>query len=234
LLRVGLTGGIGSGKSTIAGFFREQGVAVIEADAVGRELMQPGQSVYREIVEHFGPGVLQADGSLDRGHLAQLAFREGRLQELNALVHPAVIAAQEEWMGRVFARDPKAVAMIESALIFEASRGAAANGGVAGSVPGWAERFDRILLVTAPEETKIARYTARMQALEGAAGAERQAEIERDARARLARQIPDREKLALCDYVIDNAGPVERAREQVVAIAAELHQLAQTSPQRSR
>jgi dephospho-CoA kinase len=223
LLRVGLTGGIGSGKSTIAGFFREQGVAVIEADAVGRELMQPGQSVYRAIVEHFGGGVLLADGSLNRGYLAQLAFGEGRLQELNALVHPAVIAAQEEWMGSVCARDPKAVAMIESALIFEASRG------VEGSVPGWADRFDRIVLVTAPDETKIARYRARMAGAQGEA-----AEIERDARARLARQIPDREKVALCDYVIDNAGPVERAREQVERIAAELQELAQTSPQRSR
>ncbi|MGC8548218.1 MAG: dephospho-CoA kinase [Acidobacteriaceae bacterium] len=216
LLRVGLTGGIGSGKSTVAGMFRELGIPVIEADAVGRALMEPGESVYRAIVEYFGPEVVQADGRLDRGRLAEMAFRQGRLQELNALVHPPVIAAQEAWMGEIFAGDADAVAMVESALIFEASRGEDA------SVPGWRDRFDRVLLVTAPDEGKIARYVRRVLAGEPGHSQARADEVERDARARLARQIPDAEKIPLCDAVIDNSGTVDATRAQVARIAAQL------------
>lgn len=216
LLRVGLTGGIGSGKSTVAGMFRELGIPVIEADAVGRSLMEPGQAVYGAIVEHFGPEVVLADGRLDRARLAEMAFGEGRLKELNALVHPPVIAAQEAWMRAIFASDADAVAMVESALIFEASHGADA------SVPGWRDRFDRVLLVTAPDEVKIARYVARLLALEPGHTEERAAAVERDARARLARQIPDAEKIALCDAVIDNSGGLDATREQVVRVAEEL------------
>ncbi len=222
MLRVGLTGGIGSGKSTVAQMFREQGIEVIEADAVGRELMEPGQSAYRAIVEHFGPEVVRADGRLDRARLAELAFGQGRLKELNALVHPPVIAAQERWMREIFARDPHAVAMVESALIFEASRGENA------SVPGWRDRFDRVLLVTAPDAVKIERYVSRVLAAEPGHSKERAAEVERDARARLARQIPDGVKIPLCDAVIDNSGTVEATRQQVERLAAALHTAAKT------
>jgi dephospho-CoA kinase len=196
--------------------FRELGIPVIEADAVGRSLMEPGESVYLAIVERFGPGVVRADGRLDRGRLAEMAFGGGRLKELNLLVHPPVIAAQEEWMRELFARDADAVGMVESALIFEASRGEDA------SVPGWRDRFDRVLLVTAPDETKIARYVARVLATEPGHTPERAAEVERDARARQARQIPDAEKILLCDGVIDNSGTLDATREQVVRVAAEL------------
>jgi len=215
LLRVGLTGGIGSGKSTVAQIFRELGMAVIEADAVGRALMEPGQSVYRAVVKHFGDEVVRPDGTLDRARLAQMAFREGRLEELNALVHPLVIAAQEEWMREVFARDPEAVAMVESALIFEASHEAS-------SVPGWRDRFDRVMLVTVPDETKIARYVGRILAMEPGATPERRAAIEQDARSRLARQIPDAEKIPLCDAVIDNTGTLAETRAQVERVAEDL------------
>ena len=216
LLRVGLTGGIGSGKSTVAQMFREQGFEVIEADAVGRKLMEPGESAYRAIVEHFGPEVVRSDGRLDRARLAEMAFGQGRLKELNALVHPPVIAAQEEWVREVFVRDPNAVAMVESALIFEASRGDDA------SVPGWRERFDRVILVSAPDEVKIERYVSRILASEPGYSEARAAEVERDARARLARQIPDAEKAPLCDAVIDSSGTMEATREQVARLAAEL------------
>ena len=225
LLRVGLTGGIGSGKSTVAQMFRDEGVQVIEADTVGRELMEPGQSVYRAIVEYFGPEVVRADGKLDRARLAEMAFGEGRLKELNALVHPPVIAAQEQWMREVFAGDADAVAMVESALIFEASEGKDA------SVPGWRDRFDRVLLVTAPDEVKISRYVSRVLAAEPGHSRERAAEVERDARARLARQIPDAEKIPLCDVVMDNSGTVEETREQVRRLAGELRAASKNNAQ---
>ena len=127
MLRVGLTGGLGSGKSTVAALLRELGAQVIEADALGRTLMEPGQPVFAAIVEHFGPDVIGPDGRLNRAHLADLAFRHGRLQELNAIVHPPVIEVQARWMNEVFARDRSAVAVIESALIFEVVRDARAQ-----------------------------------------------------------------------------------------------------------
>src|SRR6187551_2477134 len=128
MLRAGLTGGLGSGKTTVAEMFRSLGARVIEADTIGRELMSPGHAVYDEIVQHFGPEMLRADGSLDRRLLADLAFRQNRLAELNQIVHPPVIAAQQQWAEEVFAKDPDAVVMVESALIFESDRQGSAPG----------------------------------------------------------------------------------------------------------
>src|SRR5579863_9911230 len=162
MLRVGLTGGLGSGKSTAAAVLRDLGAHVIEADQLGRDLMEPGNAVYDQIVRVFGPQVVRPSGALDRGRLAGLAFAGGRLNDLNAIVHPAVIDAQQKWMDEVFARDPNAVAVVESALIFEVERDARARGESEGVLADWRRRFDRILLLTAPEEVKIARYVGRL------------------------------------------------------------------------
>jgi dephospho-CoA kinase len=118
MLRVGLTGGLGSGKSTVAGYLRALGAEVVEADELGRALMEPGQAVYAEIVRVFGQDVVNLDGRLNRTRLADLAFKGNRLQELNAIVHPAAIAAQRQWTEAVFAQRPAAIAVVESALIF--------------------------------------------------------------------------------------------------------------------
>src|SRR5580692_8091310 len=115
MLRGGLTGGLSSGKSTVAAFLRELGANVIESDELGRALMEPGQQVFSSIVERFGPEVVSPDGRLNRARLAEFAFKGGRIHELNAIVHPAVIAAQRQWMKEIFKRDPAAVAVIESA-----------------------------------------------------------------------------------------------------------------------
>src|ERR1700757_323443 len=113
MLRVGLTGGLGSGKSTVAQMFAARGVHVISADEGGRRPMRRGETVYRQIVAHFGPEVVRSDGTLNRPLLANLAFRQGRLEELNRIVHPAVIAAQEAWANELAAREPDAIAMIK-------------------------------------------------------------------------------------------------------------------------
>jgi dephospho-CoA kinase len=217
MLRVGLTGGLGSGKSTVAGYLRELGAEVIEADALGRALMEPGQKVFDQIVQHFGPEVLAADGRLNRARLAQLAFGEGRVQELNAIVHPATVEAQGRWMQEVFARDPAAVAVIESALIFKVVRDARARGETDTALADLHRRIDRVIVVTAPDELKIARYAARVSPT----GEGRRASAA-DARARLAHQIPDAEKAAQADYVLDNSGDTAALRAQVERVWREL------------
>ena len=210
MLRVGLTGGLGSGKSTVAAFLREFGAHVIEADALGRQLMEPGHEVYKRIASAFGSEVVLPDGRLNRPKLAEFAFRGGRLHELNAIVHPAVIAAQQKWMEEIFEQDPAAIGVIESALIFEVVRDALARGEREGVLADWRRRIDRVILVTAPDELKIARYVARISA----PGPAREA-AEADARHRLAQQIPDAEKAAQSDYVIDNSGDKAALYDQV-------------------
>jgi dephospho-CoA kinase len=208
---------LGSGKSTVATMLRELGAQVVEADALGRMLMEPGQPVFAAIVERFGLGVIGPDGRLNRARLADLAFRHGRLQELNAIVHPPVIQAQARWMDEVFARDPSAVAVIESALIFEVVRDARARGEKDSVLADWRKRIDRIIVVTAPDELKIHRYAARIQSSDGGKGISLMA-IEGDARNRLAHQVRDAEKAAQADYVLDNSGDIESLRAQVNAL----------------
>jgi dephospho-CoA kinase len=238
MLRIGLTGGLGSGKSTVAAMLRELGAHVIEADELGRALMEPGQPVYSSIVEHFGRQVVNTDGQLNRARLAEIAFREGRLEELNAIVHPPVIEAQHKWMDEVFARDPEAVAVVESALIFEVVRDASARGEKESALTDWRRRIDRVIVVTAPDAVKIARYTARVMSSgsggssvsgksadsgSGSTNANREA-IEADARNRLAHQVPDAEKAAQADYVLDNSGDIAALRAQVESLWPRLKQ----------
>jgi dephospho-CoA kinase len=231
MLRVGLTGGLGSGKSTAARMFAAHGAVVLSSDEMGRELMQPGQAVYAEIVARFGPGVVGAGGELDRAALARVAFGApgecvGRVDELNAIVHPAVIARQAEMVEKIARRDADAdaVVMVESALVFETKYGEPRYGepryGEAkygetkyGEGGGW-RRFDKIVLVRAKDEAKIARFVAR--AAQGRALSEEQrAGLEAEARRRMAQQMDDDAKAALSDYVLTNDGTVEELQAQV-------------------
>jgi len=217
MLRVGLTGGLGSGKSTVARMLRDCGAEVIEADELGRSLMEPnaktqsktGKNVFAQIVDHFGSQVV-LDGRLNRARLAEIAFGEGRLQELNAIVHPAVIDAQAEWMRSLVALRPDAIAIVESALIFEVERDAMARGEQAGLLAEWRRRFDRIVVVTASEDIRIARFVARHSPNRWNEA------IAADARARIALQISESEKIARADFVIENTGD-----EAKLKIAAE-------------
>lgn len=209
MLRVGLTGGLGSGKSTAARLFAEHGAHVLEADVIGREMMQPGQAVYAAVVERFGNGVLLSDGHLDRAALARIAFAEGRVEELNAIVHPAVIARQAAIAKEIFAEDWRAVVVVESALIFETKYN---ESGLADEP--WRSRFDCIVLITASDEVKIERY---LQRIAGGASltAERRAELVADAKRRLAQQIPDERKAEMSDFILSNDGPPIELEEQI-------------------
>lgn len=203
MLKVGLTGGVACGKSAVGQMFVARGARLVQADQIAHQLMQPGQAVYIEVVKHFGPAVVQPDGSIDRKKLADAAFGSGRIQELNRLVHPAVIAQQERWMEETGAREPSAVVIVEAALILEA---------------GVQRRFDKLVVVTCRPEQKVERF-ARRQNLDAAAA---RREVER----RSAAQWPDEKKIAAADYVIDNSGTLAQTERQVETVLGELRRLA--------
>lgn len=202
--RVGLTGGLGSGKSTVAAMFAAHGAYVLSADELARGLMQPGQPVFREIVQHFGPTIQRPDGTLDRNALARLAFADGRAEELNTIVHPVTIALQQQRTEEILQQHPDAVVLVESALVFETRFG-----------EGWRERFDFMILVTAAEATKIARFCAR-------AGGRPEEGLEAEARRRLAHMIPDEEKAGQCDFILPNDGSLDQLRTRVDRIWQQL------------
>ncbi len=197
--------------------FAAKGAHVFSADEIGREMMQPGQEVYAAIVAKFGPGLVAADGMLDRAALARIAFGEGRIEELEAIVHPAVIARQAELIDGVAAHDPDAVAMVESALIFETKYGGEG---------GWQKRFDTVVFVTAPEEMRVARFVERIAGGKELSD-EARAALEAEARRRMANQVETERNAAWCQYVLNNDGSMEALQRQVDAVWPELKAAAQ-------
>jgi dephospho-CoA kinase len=197
MLKVGLTGGIASGKSVVGEMFAALGARLVQADRIAHQLMLPGQPVYNEVVRHFGGAILNPDLSVNRAKLAETAFgsaapEQSRIQELNRIVHPAVIRSQDEWMEEMGRQDPHSVAIVEAALILEA---------------GAAKRFDCLIVVTCNDEQRIARFAARQKlSLDDA---------RKEVARRMAAQLPEAEKAKAADYVIDNSGSIERTREQV-------------------
>lgn len=187
ILTVGLTGGIASGKSTIARLFGELGCIVVDADAIVAQLYRPGQAGHSAIVETYGAGVLRPDGEIDRQKLsdAALSSPEGAVQ-LNALIHPLVIAEEARMLREELAGDGRdQIVMVEATLLLEA---------------GGRNRYDKIVVVDVQPEVQIARGIAR--------GLTRE-EVTR----RMARQMPREERLAYADYRIDNSGDRAAAEE---------------------
>jgi dephospho-CoA kinase len=199
MLKVGLTGGIASGKSVVGEMFVALGAHLVQADRIAHQLMLPGQPVYNEVVRHFGGGILHPDLTVDRAKLAEAAFGSGtssstpsRVLELNRIVHPAVIRSQEEWMAEMGRQDPRAVAIVEAALLLEAGAG---------------KRFDRLIVVTCSEEQRVARFAARQKIDVEAA--------RKEVARRMAAQLPEAEKIKAADFVIDNSGLLDQTRGQV-------------------
>lgn len=199
MIRVGLTGGIACGKSTVAAIFAEMGAKVVDADAIVHQLYRPGEEVYQELISRFGPEIVRSNGEIDRSRLAAAAFDGGRVDELNKIVHPAVLRRQQQWMADAAAKDPAAIVMVEAALILEA---------------GARERFDKIVVVTCKPEQKIARLASRA----GISENEARAEVERRTRV----QLSDEEKMRRADFVVDNSGGLDATRRQVEDIFAKL------------
>ena len=209
VLKVGLTGGIAVGKSAVGEIFAALGAHVAQADQVSHQLMQPGGAVYQEVIDHFGPEILDANGGVNRARLAELAFgtatQPSRVHELNQIVHPAVIRWQEAWMAEVGDRDPGAIAIVEAALILEA---------------GMAKSFDRLIVVTCRPEQRIERWAQRLKVDKETA----RREVER----RMAVQMPDEEKIKAADYVIDNSGSLHETAQQIKESYAELKKEAES------
>ena len=199
MLRYGLTGGIASGKSTVAGIFRELGFPVIEADRVAHQVMEPGQPAYNEVVSAFGKDILNADQRIDRKRLGAVVFNDReKLAQLNAIIHPRV----EQEMEREFAQlaGKYAAAFVEAALIFEAD---------------FHKKLDGVVVAWCLPEQQLARLMERGQS-------------ETEARKRIALQMPAAEKLALATEKIDCSGSLAQTRSQVEALAAKLQETAWT------
>lgn len=207
MLRLGLTGGIASGKSAVGEMFVKLGAHLIQADAIAHWLMEPGRPVYQQIVQTFGQGILNSDETINRPKLAEAAFGASgspsapRVEELNAIVHPAVIRYENEWMEDIGTRDPDAIAIVEAALILEAHT---------------ADRFDYLIVVSCSPRQRVERFASRHSISEDAA----RAEVER----RMAAQLPDEEKIKTADFVIDNSGSLDSTQRQVEAVYSTLRQ----------
>jgi dephospho-CoA kinase len=195
--RIGITGGIASGKSAVAGMLRELGFHVIDADALGHTLIEPGQPAYGEIVRECGDGILGADGRIDRGKLGAVVFAEpDKLEKLNAIVHPRV----ETKIHRQFAEWEKDgvrdAAFVEAALLVEA---------------GYQKNLDGLVVAWCTPEQQVERLLARGLS-------------EAEARRRIAAQMPAEEKLQYATEKIDCSGSKEATRRQVEELAAKLRQ----------
>jgi|YelNatPaOPRAMG01_1025707.scaffolds.fasta_scaffold06018_1 dephospho-CoA kinase len=188
MLHIGLTGGIGSGKSTVARIFGEFGAVLLDADQLVRDLLRPGGEAAAAVGAAFGPAVLGADGSVDRKALAALVFSdEPARRRLEAILHPRILARRRELLDEILGRrGEQTVVITEAALIFEA---------------GTRGEFDEVVLVTAPEGLRLERLKA--------AGWDPE-----EARRRMGAQWPDSRKAPLADYVVDNGGSPAATRAQ--------------------
>ena len=201
MLKVGLTGGVACGKTTILAMFERRGAFTIRADEIAHELMRPGQPVYDKVVTTFGSSILEPDRTISRPRLAELAFGDHRVAELNAIVHPEVIRYQEEWLEDVRWREKDAIAIVEAALMIEANAH---------------KRLDKLIVVTCSDEERVHRFQLRTGLDADAA----RIEVER----RMKNQLPESEKAKIADYVIDNSGDFEFAEKQVSSIWSSLRQ----------
>lgn len=200
MISVGLTGGIGCGKSTVAGMFASLGAVMVNSDDIGRTLMQPGGVVYDRIVSGFGSEVVDSNGQLDRAKLADIVFHNlEKLKHLNAIVHAPVLREIDRQVQLTRWKDPNAVILVESAVLFEA---------------GQNRRFDKIVVVWCRPDQQVERYVAKSRI-----------SVE-DVQRRMAAQMPGEEKKRLADYVIDTSGSIEDSERQSKETFSQLQALA--------
>jgi dephospho-CoA kinase len=200
MLRVGLTGSIAVGKSFVSSVFAQLGCRVLDADETAREVVAPGTAGLRAVVEAFGDQVLDEHGALDRARLAGIVFADDEKRHLlNSILHPLIIAAQDEWLREREREEPRGVAIIDAALMIET---------------GSFRRFDKIVVVHCQPATQVERLM------------ERNGLTREEAERRIAAQMPQEEKMRHADFLIDTSGGFDETRARVEQVYAELRELA--------
>ena len=201
MLIVGLTGGIASGKSLVAKVFRDLGAHIIDADKIVHELLEPGQQAWKEVVEYFGPEVVLPDETIDRRKLGEIVFNHGEKRAwLNQCLHPKVFAAYTASVQRLSARAPRAIIVLDAALLIET---------------GYHKNMDRVVVVYADQEQQMERLTSRDRF------------SREQALARIRSQMPLSEKRKHADYVIENTGTREETERQAREVFEKLQQEAE-------
>ncbi|HUI41781.1 MAG TPA: dephospho-CoA kinase [Terriglobia bacterium] len=201
----GLTGGIASGKTTVAAMFRDLGARVINADQIAHELLRFGSSTFEKVVNRFGRVIVGAAGEIDRGRLGEIVFADSaQLAALNAIIHPAIMARRDELLAAYHAEDPAAVVISDAALIYEAHI---------------ESRFLKMIVAWCRPEQQLERLLAKT------------ALSREQAERRIQAQMPVDEKRRRADYVIDTSGSIDDTRRQVEALFPELKRLAESSRQ---
>jgi len=189
MLKVGLTGSIAVGKSFVLEVLRELGARTMDADQIARECVEPGTPGLSAVVEEFGDGVLAANGSLDRMKLGAIIFAdEAKRQKLNSILHPFIIARQDEVMQQWDGETPEAIAVIDAALMIES---------------GGYKRFDKLIVVHCQPEIQLQRLMKRNNL------------SREEAALRIKSQMPQEEKMKYADYLVDTSGEFENTRRQV-------------------
>jgi dephospho-CoA kinase len=200
MLRVGLTGGIATGKSTAGLMFVELGCHLLDSDQITHQLLEPGQAVHDAVVKEFGQGILAPDGTIDRHILGGIVFKDPEARgRLNQLVHPAIIDRQRQWLREIETQDPNGIAMVDATLMIEI---------------GTYKNYDRIIVVTCSPDIQRQRLRVRSALSED--------QIE----ARIRSQMPLEEKVKFADFVVDNSGDLSDTRRQVEDINSKLRELA--------
>jgi dephospho-CoA kinase len=200
MLRVGLTGGIASGKSTVGRMFVDLGCHLLDSDQLTHELLEPGQAVHDSVVREFGTQIRAHDGTIDRRILGEIVFKDPESrQKLNSLVHPAVIQRQRDWLEQTAAHDPAGIAIVDAALMIEV---------------GTYKNYDKIVVVTCRPEIQKQRLL------------ERSGLTNEQIDARIRSQMPLSEKVNYADFVIDNSGDLPNTRRQVQEVNSRLRELA--------
>jgi dephospho-CoA kinase len=203
MLRVGLTGGISTGKSNVGHMLAELGCHVTDSDAISHRLFEHGHPVHKAVIKAFGSRILSPDGSINRKILAEIVFGDPlERQKLNALVHPAIIEAQKAWLEEIQARDPQGIAIVEAALMIEV---------------GTYRNYDKLIVVFCSPEEQLRRLQ------------ERSGLTSEQARARVQSQMPIEEKIKYADYLVNTTGTIEETWQQVELIHSSLRQIASNS-----
>jgi dephospho-CoA kinase len=198
-LLVGLTGGMGSGKTTVGNLFKAMGAYVLDADEISRSLVEPGKPSWREIVDLLGNGIVKEDQTLDRRKIAEIVFKDlEKKKALEAVLHPRVIEEEQVRYKEIVKKDPEALVIIDAALLIESEN---------------YRKVDKVIVVACDEETQLSRIMAK------------KVFSREDAERRLRQQMPLEEKIKFADFVLHNNSGMSELKKNVEALYHQLRNL---------